>query len=202
VILNAPCVSNSIPPPQEHQPHVEPFPYSLVASSSSPGESLNTSNQEAQKKKKRKNKKKKNKQGGNQPTTDNHLGSVDDIYKYTNTSFNPKFPYRICKGDHLLKHFPGIPKVLEVRSQVSQQPMLPSTVGHVGCNPSTNNHQVGGKKGQVNIPCWLCREMHCTYLSPRMDEAFNYWNTFLFPNNNLQLLPMNLIPTNHWFMKW
>jgi hypothetical protein len=43
--------------------------------------------------------------------------------------------------------------------------------GHASDNPSTSNHQVGGKKGQVKIPCWLCKEMHCTYLFPRMDEA-------------------------------
>jgi hypothetical protein len=175
VIPNAPGASNAIPPPQEHQPHVDPFPSSPVASSSlsssSPGESLNTSNQEAKKKKKRKKKKKKNKQGGNQPAIDNHVGSVDDIDKSTNTRRKPKFPCRICKGDHLLKHFPGIPKVLEVWSQGSQQPMFQVVVGHAGDNPSTSNHQVGGKKGQVNIPCWLCGEMHHTYLFPCMDEA-------------------------------
>jgi hypothetical protein len=93
VIPNSPGVSNAIPPPQEHQPHVDPFPSSPIVSSSLssslPGESLNASNQEAQKKKKRKNKKKKNKQGGNQPATDNHVGSVDDIDKSTKHIASP-----------------------------------------------------------------------------------------------------------------
>jgi hypothetical protein len=89
--------------------------YSSI-SSSSPGESINASNQEAQKKKKRKNKKKKNKKGGNQLSIDNHVGSVDDIDKSTNTCHKPKFPCNLCKGDHLLKDFPSIPKVLEALS--------------------------------------------------------------------------------------
>jgi hypothetical protein len=58
-----------------------------------------------------------------------------------------------------------------VWSQGSQQPMFPAIAGHAGDNPSTSNHQVGGKKGQVKIPCWLCGEMHHTYLFPHMDEA-------------------------------
>jgi hypothetical protein len=49
--------------------------------------------------------------------------------------------------------------------------MLPSIAGHVGDNTLTSNHQVGGKKGQVNIPCWLCEKIHNTYLFPCMDEA-------------------------------
>jgi hypothetical protein len=114
VIPNYPSALNEIPPPHEHQPHVYPLPSSLVASfslsSSSPGESLNDSNQEAQKKKKRKKKKNKNKKGGNQPSTNNHDGSVDDIDKSTNTRCKPKFPCRICKGDHLLKNFPWYSK--------------------------------------------------------------------------------------------
>jgi hypothetical protein len=144
VIPNDPCSLNEIPPPQEHQPHVDPFPSSPVAysslSSSSPGESLNTSNQEVQKKNKKKNNKKKNKKGGNQTTIDSHAESVDDIEKSTNTRCKPKFPCRICKGDHLLKHFPIIPKVLEAWSHGSQQPMFPVVAGHVGDKPSTNNH--------------------------------------------------------------
>jgi len=49
--------------------------------------------------------------------------------------------------------------------------MLPAATGHVGDNPSTSNHRIGGKKGQVNIPSRLCGERHHTYLFPHMDEA-------------------------------
>jgi hypothetical protein len=171
-LVPAPVSPQASSPPQEHQPPVDPFPSSPIVSSSlsssSPSEILEASNQEAKKKKKRKNKKKKNKQGGNQPTT---MVSVDNVKKTTNIGRKPKFPCRICKGDHLLKHFPGIPKVLEVWSMGSQQPMSPTTAGHVGDNPSTSDHKVGGKKGKVRIPCWLCRDMHLTYLFPHMDEA-------------------------------
>lgn len=57
----------SSPPPEKYQrqvdPKVDPLPYSLVVfpslSSSSPGESLDSNNQEAKKRKKRMKKKKK-----------------------------------------------------------------------------------------------------------------------------------------------
>jgi hypothetical protein len=39
-----------------------------------------------------KKKKNKNKQGVNHPTTDNHVGSVDDIEKSTNTCSKSKIP--------------------------------------------------------------------------------------------------------------
>jgi hypothetical protein len=129
VIPNAPSASYAIPPPEEHQPHVDPFPSSPVGSSSlsssSPGGSINASNQEDKKKKKRNIKKKKNKKGGNPPATVNHVGSVDDIDKPTKTTRKPKFPCRLCKGDHLLKDFPGLPNILEVWSMGSKQPISP-----------------------------------------------------------------------------
>jgi hypothetical protein len=49
--------------------------------------------------------------------------------------------------------------------------MFPSSKHHVDDNPSTIDHMVRGKKYKVNIPCWLCKEMHHTYLFPHMDEA-------------------------------
>jgi hypothetical protein len=77
---------------------------------------------------------------------------------------------RICKGDHLIKDFPGIPKVLEVWYQSSQQPMSLAIAGHVGDNPSTNNNEVGGKNGQVNSLLVMQRNtLHLNF--PRMDEA-------------------------------
>jgi hypothetical protein len=134
------------------------------------------------KKKKRKIKKKKNKQGaklptiaghvGNkQPTIVHHVGSVDDVVKTTKTTRKPKFPCRICKGDHLLKDFPGLSKVLEVWSMGSQQPTSPAFGHHVDDNPSTSHSTVGEKKSRVKFPCRLCEGSHQTYLFPHMDEA-------------------------------
>jgi hypothetical protein len=122
------------------------------------------------KKKKRKIKKKKTKKeenipttaghvGSDQPTSGHHAGSVDGVIKSNKKNRKPKFPCRICKGDHLLKDFPGIPKVVEVWSQVSSQSMSLVVAGHAGDNPSTSN-QVGNKKGKVKFPCLLCKEMH------------------------------------------
>jgi hypothetical protein len=79
------------------------------------------------KKKKRRIKKNKNKLGGELPTTAGHIGSdeptnfnharsVDNVDKSIKTYRKPKFPCRICKGDHLLKDFLSIPKVVEVWS--------------------------------------------------------------------------------------
>jgi hypothetical protein len=62
-----------------------------------------------------------------------------------------------------------------VWSHGSQQPMSPAAAGHDGDNPSTSNHQVGGKKGQVKISCWLCGEMHRTYLFLTWMKLENCW---------------------------
>jgi hypothetical protein len=114
VILNAVSASVTSTSPQEHQPHVDPSPSSLVrssspssltrspsVSSSSSSESSEASNSVNKKKKKRKNKKKKIKQGSKPPTTVKHVGkqsvtvnrvgSVDDV-KITQTTRKPKYP--------------------------------------------------------------------------------------------------------------
>jgi hypothetical protein len=56
----------------------------------------------------------------------------------------------------------------------SQQPMSPNSGHHADGNPSTSDHTIRGKKGKVKIPSWLCKEMHHTYLFPRMDEASKF----------------------------
>jgi hypothetical protein len=186
VIPNVPGASYAIPPPKNinlmltlfllHLSGLLPFLLPRLV------KDIDASNQVDKKKKKRKIKKKKNKQGaklpttaghvgGNQPVTVNHAGSVDDIDKPTKTTRKPKFPCRICKGDHLLKDFPGLPKILEVWSMGSQQPVSPAASSHAGDNPSTSDSKVGSKKGRVKFPCRLCEGSHQTYLFPRMDEA-------------------------------
>jgi hypothetical protein len=135
VILNAVSSLVASTSLQEHQPHVDPSPSSLVISSplprsssissSSPNESSEASNLVDKKKKKRKNKNKKNKQGSKPPTTTKHVGkqlvtfnragSVDDV-KITQTTCKPKYPSRIYMGSHLLKDYPGLSKVIEAWS--------------------------------------------------------------------------------------
>jgi hypothetical protein len=138
VIPNAVSASVVSTSPQEHQPHVDPSlslpvrfssPSSLAmlssVSSSSSGESSKASNSMNKKKKKIKIKKKKYKQGSKPPTTVKHVGkqpvtvtrvgSVDDV-KITQATCKPKYPCGICKGNHLLKDFPGLSKVIEAWS--------------------------------------------------------------------------------------
>jgi hypothetical protein len=87
VIPNAVSASVVSTSPQEHQPHVDPSPSSLVrscspsslarfpsVSSSSSSEIFYASNPVNKKKKKRKNKKKKVKKGSKLPTTVKHVG--------------------------------------------------------------------------------------------------------------------------------
>jgi hypothetical protein len=181
VAPNALVVSQAIYPSQEHQPLVDHFPSSPImssyVSSSLHGEILDASNQEAKKKKKIKNNKKKNKQGGNQPAI---VESVDNVYKTINIGHKPKFPCSICKGIHLLNHFPSIPNILEVWSMGSQQPMSPTSTSHAGDIPTTNDHKVGGKSGKARIPCLLCEEMYLTYLFPYMDEVLQWLEDIVF----------------------
>ena len=155
-------------PSQHHQPSVDPLPsspnFSSSISSSSPGKSLDASNQEAKKKKKGKKKKKKKKKKQdkkevNQPTT---TVSVSCVEENSDMHRKPKYPCRLCKGDHFLVNCPGIPKVLEVWSEKSHQ---------LSIDPSTSDSQVPGKKGKVRFPCKLCKGSHQTHICPHMDEA-------------------------------
>jgi hypothetical protein len=193
VIPNAVSASVISTSPQEHQPHVDPSPSSSVkssspsslarspsVSSSSSSESSEDSNSVNKKKKKRKNKKKKNKQGSKPPTTVKHVGkqpvvvnragSVDDV-KITQTPRKPKYPCRLCKGSHLLKDFPGLPKVIEAWSTHPRQPMSSASEQHVDDLPSTSHDTVGKKKSRVKFPCMLCNGSHLSHLCPHMDEA-------------------------------
>jgi hypothetical protein len=189
VILNAASASFVITSPQEHQPHVDPSPYSPVISSSpsslarsssisssSPSEISVASNLVDKKKKK-------NKQGskiptvvrhvGKKPVTVDHAGSVDDA-KITQTTCKPKYHCRLCKGIHLLKYFPGLSKVIEAWSTHPCQPMLSASQQHVDDLPSTSHDTVGKKKSRVKFPCRLCKGSHLNHIFPRMDEASKF----------------------------
>jgi hypothetical protein len=193
IIPNVVSASVTRTSPQEHQPHVDPspsspvrssFPSSLARSSSisssSSSESFEASNLMNKKKKKRKNKKKKNKQGSKLPTTVKHVGkqpvtvtragSVDDV-KITQTTHKPKYPCKLCKGNHLLKDCPGLPKIIEAWSTHPRQPMSLASEQHADNPPSTSRDTVGKKKSRVKFPCMLCKGSHLTHLFPCMDEA-------------------------------
>jgi hypothetical protein len=160
VILNATSALVVSTSPQEHQPHVDPSPSSPVRSpspsslarSSSVSSSLSSERCEAsnpvdKKNKKRKITKKKNKQGsklptnsehvGKKPVTVDHVGSVDDA-KITQTTRKPKYPCKLCKGNHLLKDCPGLSKVIEAWCTRPCQPMSSSSEQHVDDLPSTS----------------------------------------------------------------
>jgi hypothetical protein len=185
VISNPPNVSTApntldVSTSPTHQPHVDFFPSSSIKSPSispsSPSESSKASSQVDQKKKKQKEKKKKipkrtkapttSDVGSKQPITVNSIGSVDEVNKIKMKNLKPKFPCSLCKGDHFLRDFPSIPKVLEMWSSTS----LAST-GHAGDTPSTSDIKVGKKKTTVKFPCMLCKGDHYSHLCPRMDEA-------------------------------
>ena len=129
IIPNAPFVSDPGPLPHENQPHVNPSPSSSTVestslSSSSHVENSNVSKRAGKKKIKRKAKKKKTKQKFMAPTSDHHVGippatghHVGSIDVLVSGWCKPKFPCRICKGDHLLKDCSALSNVLEVLSK-------------------------------------------------------------------------------------
>ena len=91
---------------------------SSPVSTSSPSESCSTSSQVDKKKVKRKIKKKKKKETTkSQPITP---PSADNVDLYTQRPRKPKFPCRLCKGDHLLKDCHGLSLILEEWSKVSR----------------------------------------------------------------------------------
>jgi hypothetical protein len=128
---------------------------------SSPSEISKESSQVDKNKKKWKGKKKKNKKEtkppnvsghvrSDQPANVNCIGSVDKVDKSKMKNPKPKFPCRICKGDHFLRDFPGLPKVLEMWSSTSS-----TLVEHSSDSPSTSDVKVGKKNRTAKFPCML-----------------------------------------------
>jgi hypothetical protein len=161
------------------------------------------------KKKKRKNKKKKNKQGSKLPTTakhvgkplvtNNRVGSVDGA-NITQTTHKPKYPYRICKGSHLLKDFPGLSKVIEAWSTRPCQPMSSSYEQYVDDLPSNFQDTIEKKKSRVNFSCRLCGANHQTHIFPHMDEASKLLEDMTVSQLNFQFLIVILLLTHLSFM--
>jgi hypothetical protein len=159
VISNASYLDVGTPP--TNQPHVNLFP-------SSPSEISQASSQINKKKKKNQKGMKPpttSNVGSKQPVTVNNNGSVDKVDKVKMKNLKPKFPCSICKGDHFLRDFPGIPKVLEMWSSTSSAP-----TGHAGDTPSTSDFKVGKKKTTVKFPFMLCKGDYYSHLCPRMDK--------------------------------
>jgi hypothetical protein len=96
----------------------------------------------------------------------------------------PKFPCSLCKGDHFLRDFPGIPKVLEMWSSTSS-----ASVGHADDTPSTSDIKVGKKKTTVKFPCMLCKGDHYSHLCPRMDEASSLLEKLQLPKGYRKISP-------------
>jgi hypothetical protein len=113
-------------------------------------------------------------------------------------NIKPKFPCRICKGDHFLRDFPGLPKLLEMWSSMS-----PSPVGHVGDTPSTSDVKVDKRYKIVKFPCMLCEGDHHSHLFPRMDEASYLLENLQLPTGYPKISPnpslvdvlINLVPS-------
>lgn len=77
----------------------------------------------------------------------------------------------LCKGDHIIKDCHGIPKVLEVWSTGSHQPLSSAFGDHAGDKPSTRDSKTHGKKGKVKLPCTLCKGNNPIHLFLYMYEA-------------------------------
>ena len=96
----------------------------------------------------------------------------------------PKFPYRLCKGDHLLKDCPGLSIVSKVWSK---NPMSSVSDHHADDSQSTNDSLVKSRKGKVRYPFLLCKDMHLTYLCPHMDEASNLLEYIIVPRQQFPI---------------
>ena len=100
----------SVPPPEQHRVDSKvdlspSSPVSASSSSTSPRESLDSSNQVAKKKKKMTKKKK---------TPRREVKSTTQVEPPSAPPRKVKFPCRLCKDDHLLRDCPSIPRILEV----------------------------------------------------------------------------------------
>jgi hypothetical protein len=132
------------------------------------------------------------------PATVNSTTSVDEVDKIKTKNLKPKFPCSLCKGDHFLRDFPGIPKVLELWSSTSS-----ALVGHASDAPSTSDVKVGKKHTIVKFPCMLCEGDHYSHLCPCMDEDSSLLVKLQLPTGYRKISPnpslvdgmLNLVPS-------
>ena len=140
MVLTISTIGQLVPPPKQH--HVDSkvdlspsLPVFASSSSTSPGESLDSSNQVAKKKKKKTKKKKSPKR---------EVKSTTQVEPPSAPPQKVKFPCRLCKEDHLLRDCPGIPKVLEVWSRDPARPSS-SSEAHGDATLSARNGKGKGK---------------------------------------------------------
>ena len=182
LVLDVSPSSQSILPPDQH--HVDSkldlspsTPISTSSSSTSPGESLDSSSQVA-KKKKKKTKKKKAPKG--EVTSEAIPSSTPEVGPPSAPSRKVKFPCRLCE-DHLLRDCPGIPRVLEVWSR---DPARPSSSSEAHGDVPLSTHK-GKEKGKIRIPCRLCEGNHPLHLCPLMDKASGVLASLTSPSPQL-----------------
>jgi hypothetical protein len=99
-------------------------------------------------------------------------------------NLKPKFHCIICKGDHFLRDFPGIPKVFKMWSSTSLSP-----IGQADDILSTSDIKVGKKKVTIKFPCMLWKGDHYSHLFPCMDEASSLLEKIQLPTGYRNISP-------------
>ena len=184
------AVSSSVPPPEQH--HVDPevdlspsTPTSMSTSSTSPGESLDSSTQVAKKKKKKKTKKKKSTKGEDKSlvTTPSSPSSPPKVKSPSSPPRKVKFPCWLCKEGHILRDCLGIPRVLDVWSRDPAHPSS-SSESHGDATLSVGK---GKGKWKVRFPYRLCEGSHPLHLCPLMDKASSVLESLSTPSPHIPI---------------
>jgi hypothetical protein len=111
---------------------------------------------------------------------------VQMLFKLTRGSLEgtPKFPCNIFKGDHFLRDYPGLPKVLEMFSSISSNP-----IEHASDTPSTSDVKVGKKNRTAKFHFMLCEGDHYSHLFPCMDEDYYILENIQFSTGYHKISP-------------
>jgi len=91
--------------------------------------------------------------------------------KSSNQPCKVKFACMLCRGDHLLRDCPNIPKVLEVWSTGSHCPLSSSSRDHDGEKSSTSDSKVHGQKDKLKFPSKLREGIIIFTFFPYIEEA-------------------------------
>ena len=70
---------------------------------------------------------------------------------------------------------------------LSKQPVLSVSDHHADDTPSTSDSLVKSQKGKVMYLCFLCKDMHRTYLCPRMDESSKLLEDLTVPQQKIPI---------------
>ncbi len=114
-----------------------------------------------------------------------------------------KYPHKIkltcmlCKCDHLLRDCHGIPKILEVWSTGSHQPLSSTSRDSAFDQLCTSDSKVHGKKGKVKFPCKLREGSHPIHLYPYMDETSKVFETLQILNHQFKPVTKRFLPIPH-----